>query len=246
MQGRIDVARAGTHHQPLQRGHAQGGVDAAAVLDGGHGTAVAQVHGDQVALLERPAEQAGALTGHEPVRGAVEAVAPHPVLLVEFVGDGVEKGARRHGLVEGGVEHRHLGQVREDFHGHADAVQVGRVVQRRQRDVALQGLDHLRGDAHGAAEVLAPVHHPVADRADHGAVPKHALGRVGEQADGQFHARAVVRDGLFEHGFARFGAVRADGVLEPAHLLADALHQADGEHGFRGHVENLVLDRRTA
>jgi hypothetical protein len=62
----------------------------------------------------------------------VEAVAADAVLLVELVGQAVEVGVGRQGLVEGGVEDGDLRHVREVLHGDADAGDVDRVVQRRE------------------------------------------------------------------------------------------------------------------
>jgi hypothetical protein len=48
-------------------------------------------------------------------------------LLVELVGQAVEVGVGRQGLVEGGVEDGHVGHVRELLHGDADAGDVDRL-----------------------------------------------------------------------------------------------------------------------
>ena len=69
----------------------------------------------------------------------MEPVAAHVVLLVPLRGHGVPVGDRRHGLVEGGVEDRHLRQLGQLGAGGLDAGQVGRLVQRREVDQAAQG-----------------------------------------------------------------------------------------------------------
>jgi hypothetical protein len=104
---RIDVAAAGAHDQPLQRRHAHGGIDAGAVANGRGAGAVAQVQRDQVAVLSGLPSIRGAL-GDIVVRGAVKAVAAHPVLAVEVLGNRIAVGGARHGLMESGVEHGHL------------------------------------------------------------------------------------------------------------------------------------------
>ena len=53
-------------------------------------------------------EQLRRAEGDVPVRRAVEAVAPHPVLLIEGVGDTVEVRVLGYGLVEGRIEHGDL------------------------------------------------------------------------------------------------------------------------------------------
>ncbi len=88
--------------------------------------------GDQVAFFQGPAQQPGALAGHILVGGAVEAVAADAVLFIQFIGQGIEKGLGRHGLVKGRIKDRHLGHLGEKLPGHPDAVQVGRIMQGRQ------------------------------------------------------------------------------------------------------------------
>ncbi len=59
----------------------------------------------------RPCIHACMCTCSSPVAGAVEAVAPDVVLLVQLVGQAVHVRVRGHGLVEGSVEHAHLRQA---------------------------------------------------------------------------------------------------------------------------------------
>ena len=100
---------------------------------GGGGRAVAEVQHDQVGVLDAPAERTRGLAGDERVRGAVEPVAADVVLVAPRARDGVGVRDRRHRLVEGRVEDHDLRQVGEQLAGHRDALEVGRVVQRRQR-----------------------------------------------------------------------------------------------------------------
>ncbi|MNZ97187.1 hypothetical protein D3C78_1164130 [compost metagenome] len=93
----------------------------------------------------------------------MEAVAAHAVFLVEEVRHRVAVGVLGHALVEGGVEHADLRQAGEQCHGGFDADQVGRVVQRRQLGVGTDALEHVRVDQAGGGEVLAAVHHAMAD-----------------------------------------------------------------------------------
>jgi hypothetical protein len=81
------------------------------VVDGAQGGADAQVTGDDFQLAERALENFGGLQGDVAVRRTVEAVAADAVLLVKVVGQAVEVGVGRQGLVEGGVEDRHVGHV---------------------------------------------------------------------------------------------------------------------------------------
>ena len=144
--GRVDVAAAGAHDQAFQRRKAHGRVDGDAVLDGGHGGAVAQVAGDDLQVLQVLAQGLGALLGHIEVRGAVEAVAADLVLAVVFVGDRIDVGFFGHGLVEGGVECPGHGDAGQDLLAGLDAGDIGRVVQRGQGDALFQRVEHGLGD----------------------------------------------------------------------------------------------------
>ena len=62
--------------------------------------------------VERPSEEFCRLLAHVAVTGAVEAVLADAVLLIPLVRNGVAVRPRRHRLVERGVEHRHLRNVR--------------------------------------------------------------------------------------------------------------------------------------
>ena len=120
----------------------------------------------QAQAFEVFAEEARGFVGHEAVAGAVEAVTAQVQLAVVFARDGVGVGMLGHGLVVGGVEHGDIGQAFEDFLRGADAQQVGGVVQRRQRDAALDGVDDFAIDQHRFAVLFAGAHHAVADGAD--------------------------------------------------------------------------------
>ena len=88
------------------------------------------------------------LTGtgrHIAVAGAVEAIATNAVLLVQLVRNGIHECLGRHGLMEGGVKHTHLGQARHQFLHGIHALQVGGIMQRGQVRTLLKGLQHLIG-----------------------------------------------------------------------------------------------------
>ena len=63
----------------------------------------------------------------------MEAIAAYAVFAVQVLGQGVAVGVFGQGLVEGGIEHRHLGQAGKQFDRRFDAQQVSRVVQWGQR-----------------------------------------------------------------------------------------------------------------
>ena len=114
----------------------------------------------------RTPECPGGLARDIGVRGAVEPVTADVVLLAPRARDGVRVRDLRDRVVEGRVEDHHLRQVGEQLAGHRDALEVGRVVQRRQRHQRLHGRDHVVVDQGRLGELLAAVHDPVPDR-DH-------------------------------------------------------------------------------
>jgi hypothetical protein len=194
------------------------------------------VQGDQVDLVGRPAQVLGRLARDVGVRGAVEAVAADAQLVGQVGGEGVAPGPRRHGLVEGGVEHGHLGGVGEAGHGDADAEQVGRVVQRGQGGLVGDGLDGGRVDQGRGGEPVAAVHHPVADAGQVGDRPASLLERLEDPVE----AFGVVGDAVLDHH--RLGVAGPVGQLAPG--LPDPLDHPRGQRlGFDFHVEQLVLDR---
>ncbi len=159
----IDVARAGAHHQALERGHAHGRLRGRAELDRAGAGAVAEVQGDDAQVPEIRVHVLRGEAGHELVAGAVEAEATDAVLVRELAIDRVHLRAPGHARMEGGVEDRDVGHVREQLARGADARQVGRVVQRREGHARLDGADHLVVDPGGAVEGVAAVDHSMAD-----------------------------------------------------------------------------------
>ena len=157
----IERAATRSHHQAIQRRKAHGG-GAAATFDSRAQTgAVAQMRhqhatrGQRTALLQH--------THHVLVRQAMKAIAPHPLrrqpgrqgkVVVHRVQCGVKSGVKA-----GDLRYR-----RKSLLKRSDALQVLRLVQRRQR-VELRELRHdLVGDQHTGTEVLAAVHHAVRNR----------------------------------------------------------------------------------
>ena len=175
----------------------------------------------------------------------MEAVAADLVLLVILIGDGVQIGVLGHGLVEGRVEHRHLGHVVAQHRpAGLNADDVGGVMQRRQGGAVLHRLHHLVGDENGAGEALAAVDHPVTHRVD--------LLHGGDDAVVRVHQGGQHRlDGL---GMGGHGDVRRRhgglalhlGLIGEFSVNADALAQAFGQQmaGFR--IQQLIFQRRAA
>ena len=173
----------------------------------------------------------------------MEAVAADLVLLVVLIGQGVGIGHGGHGLVEGGVEHGHLGHVgAHDGGARLDAGDVGGVVQGGQGDALLQGGHHLVVDLHRGGEGLAAVDHPVAHRLDllHGA--DYAVGGVHQ---GVQHGLDGLRMGGHGHVLGVDGLL-AGGLIGEFAVDADALAQALGQHRLGVGVQQLVLQGRAA
>jgi hypothetical protein len=158
----------------------------------------------------------------------VEAVAPHPVLLVQRLRDGVAVGGARHGLVEGGVEDRHRGNPGEELAGHLNAVQVGRVMQGRERDHVPDRLGNAIVHAGRCVEALAPVDHAVADGGQLAQVRQDPA--PAQPGDDPVDPVPMVEDR--EALLATLGAtVRAQPLpLDLALGLADAGNRAGGQH----------------
>ena len=232
--GRVEAAGAGAHDEALERSEAHGGINALAVQDGRAAGTVTEVGRDEADFFGLLAQNLGGLAGHEAVARTVCAVTADLVFFVELVGDAVEVGLARHGLVEGGVEHGDLREAREELGGAFHAGGVCGFVQRgEQRDAADVVNDFLRDAL--ALDVLAAVHHAVAD----------GFNRVGELLFGE--ELLYLGDGF---GVGRaveievdvaFGALGLDVAVH-----ADIFDEAAGDGLFGLGVDNGELDRGAA
>ena len=175
------------------------------------------------------------------VRRAVEAVAAHALLFVELVGQAVEIGVGRQRVVKRRVEHgdvRHGGKQPPHL---ANAGDVHRVVQRRERIERLDLRQHLVGDERSFRELLAAMHDAMRDDAD--------LARAADDA-------RLLRREFRDHRLERLGeaalrqlafhfALRA-AMHEPRAVDADALDQTARLARFVGRVVETVFERRRA
>jgi len=238
----IQVAAAGAHHQAGQRGHAHGSIHDLALIHSSDGRTIAQVAGDQLQALNGLLQVLGCLVGHILVAGAVEAVAAHAVLLVVLIGDGVHISLRGHGAVESGVEHGHHGDVAEHLAGGLDAQDACGVVQGSQRAQLTQSLDDLIGDQAAALELLAAMHHAVADGVD----LAHVIDALALAGGHLLHDLSKCLGVGGEDG--RGGGLVAVGLVsDHAALHANALAQAFAQHLLAVHIDQLILQgRRTA
>ena len=163
--GRVDGTRAGTHDQAFERSETHGGVGALAVQNGGAAGAVAEVSGNEAGFFGLLAKDTAGFGSHKTVAGAVGAVTADAIFFIELVGDAVEVGLARHGLVEGGVEHGDLRERREELGGAFHAGSVCGFVERGKQSDATDVVDDFLRDAF-ALDVLAAMHDSVADGFD--------------------------------------------------------------------------------
>ena len=162
----VHVAAARAHDQALRRREAHRRVHRAPVIDGAERRAVAEMAAHQAQLVRAALQEFAARKADVVVRRAVEAVAAHALLLVELVGQAVEVRVGRQRVMKRRVEHgdvRHGGEQPPHL---ADAGDVHRVVQRRERIECLDLREHLVGDERGLGELLAAVYHAMGDDAD--------------------------------------------------------------------------------
>ena len=160
--GRVEVAGAGAHHQALQRRQPHRGVDRLAAPHGGGRRSRCRgaarrgwCRPGARPRRPRPRRRRTRATCRGTRSGGSGAPRARPR-------DGVGVGVRRHRLVERGVEDRDLRHVGEELRRDLDALEVGRVVQRRQRDQVGDRGDHLVVDQHRLGEAVAAVDDAVA------------------------------------------------------------------------------------
>ena len=197
--------------------------------------------GDDAHILGLLAQELGGALAHIAMAGAMEAVAADVQIFIILVGNAVQIGLGRHGLMEGGVEHGHHGGAGHDLLAGLDAHQVGGVVQGAQGDVFADGVHNGVVNNHGLGELFAAMQHAMAHGADLGHVGHHAMILVGQ---GPQHVAAGLHMG--GHILVDDVFVLAAGILlgQLAALDADALHQALGQDGFILHIHQLIFERR--
>ena len=176
------------------------------------------------------------------MRGSVEAVAAYAVLGVVLIGQRVQIGFCRHGLMECGIENAYHRSVGHKSLAGCDTLQVGGVVQRSQVDAFFQSLNDVVGDEDGARILLACVYYAVANCADliHGL--GYAVLGVGERVQ-------HVADGVLVilHRSLQDPLVHTDLlVLDHGAFDADSLDQAFAQEFFVLHLQDLILQGRAA
>ena len=123
--------------------------------------------------LGRRAAQQGRRPRRRPVDAQpVEAEAPDREPLHPLGRDGVLRGGVGHRRVEGRVERRDLGQGRPRLRHGVDRGQLGRQVQRIEREQLPQPRADIAGDEDGLPEARAAVDHPMPDGVDRACGPE--------------------------------------------------------------------------
>ena len=142
----VHVAAARAHDQSLGGREAHRRVHRAPVVDGAERRAVAEVAAHEPQLVRAALQKLRGAQADVVVRRAVKAVAAHALLFVKLVGQAVEIGVGRQRVVKRRVEHRDVRHGGEQPPHLADAGDVHRIVQRRERIERLDLREHLVGD----------------------------------------------------------------------------------------------------
>jgi hypothetical protein len=231
----VDVAGARAHDQAFERGQAHARLDRAAVLDGAHAAAVAEVTRDQPQVPEVGLEVVRDPTRDVLVADSVEAKAPDPVLVAQILRKRVPLCTTRKRLVKGRVEHRDVRRVGQQLLRRSNAAQVRGVVQRRERERLLDRGFDLCGDELGPVEFLAAVHHAMSDRLE-----RRRFGQPLEHA----RDREVQGSLVITRRCARLPVAAIES--NPRFPFADPLHARRSAPLAGFVVEDLALERAAA
>ena len=164
VQPRIDIAGAGAHHQTLEWRQTHRGLDRYAAAYRRRRAAVPQMQHDLIQLAKITTNQLRRGPGDELMRGAVEAIAPDPILLRKITRDRVGRSRRRQGAEECGIEDRNMRYV-ELRPRRLDTRHCARIVQRGKGNQVLDLVEHIVIDDRRVGEVRPTVDDAMADRA---------------------------------------------------------------------------------
>ena len=207
----VDGARAGCHHQSLERREAHRRVDRHAPVDGRERCPGAEVAADGAELLDRASRELGDTPRDVPVREPVEPVAAEVPSLSPLGGQGIRVSSRGNARVERGVE---AGDRRDPGQHPADELQCAerlRLVERCKVAERVQSPQHAVVDPHRPDELVAAVNDAVADRVDRAAL-------FDRLTDGVLLGAAPRRREVLRH---RHGVVVEDGQLQAARTGVD-------------------------
>ena len=197
--------------------------------------------GDNLGIVDIQAREACAFVGDVIVRGAVGAVAADVVLAVVLVRQGVHIGVFRHGLMEGRVEHHHLGHVGQNLLAGADAEQMGVVMERCELGADLDLVQHVVVHQGAAVEIVGSLHDAVTYCLDVREALEHSVFGMHKVVQHELHSHRMVGNGDVDGDL--FAAGRLIGV--DAVGKADFFHYAFGQDVVdivAAHVHKSVLD----
>ena len=198
--------------------------------------------GDDGGVFDLLVQEFGGRQRHIVVAGAVEAVFADAVLLVEVVGNRIQVRFRRHGHVELGVENadvRHAGQL---FLTRFDAGEVGRVVQRPERNVFADDLLDALVHLHRLRDLLPAEQDAMADRHDFAEVLHDAVGRIDQLGADPLERLFVVFDRNFGLELIAVGTF----VDHVRLIVAETLEKSLGQNLFVFHRIQRELHRAAA
>ena len=114
-------------------------------------------------VFQRFAQNPCGFRGNVTHAGTVETVAAESVFFTQFARNGISVGTLRHGLVERSIHHADIGQTREMLLRSQNAVDIGRIVQRSERNAGIEFVHYCLIDQNRFAVFFAAVGDAVAD-----------------------------------------------------------------------------------
>ena len=114
-------------------------------------------------VFQRFAQDACGFRGNVTHTGTVKTVAAESVFFTQFARNGISVGALRHGLVERSIHHADIGQPWEVLLRSQNAVDIGRVMQRSERNAGIEFVHYCLVDQNRLTVFFAAVGDAVAD-----------------------------------------------------------------------------------
>ena len=248
--GGIEVARSGTHDQPLEWRKTHRCINRLAAHDGARRRAVAEMQRDDFGGVARPSGELTVAIRDIAMRRAMKAIASHAVPPVKLVRYGIDVRGLRQAVMERGVEHSDLWNAGSERRARRrDTAQVVRVVQRREFDQFLEAAPHVVIYARRVGEALAAVHDAVPHGFDLADLRDRDAGFVARQpGDDVLDSSRVVADGRGAFHRPAAGCFqRHDGFATDAiELAAGQAPVARLGDGRAVRVDELELERRRA
>src|SRR6056297_1197105 len=124
---------------------------------------VADVHGNNVALIRFLAEQNRRPLRYIKMTGAMETVAAHAMLGIPFVGHRIGIGMFRHGLMESGIKNGNVWNLGENRLSRFNAGNIGRVVQWGKVLNLLDGIKDMIVNTDRTSEFFTAMNDPMAN-----------------------------------------------------------------------------------